>query len=103
MTCEEKKEYEEAYLRDFLKDGRGLHTESLEYVISELTKELENRKKIKREALRQELMGNLQKAIGDILHNDFCLTIKNTEYDPEDDDYCEVYFNPDDIYSIEIK
>lgn len=102
MTYEEKKAYEEAYLRKFLENGRGLHTESLEYVISELTKELENRKKIKREALRQELMENLQKAIGDILHNDFCLTIKNTETDPIYDDCHEVCFDTEDIYSVEI-
>lgn len=47
-------------------------------------------------------MGNLQKAIGDILHNGFQLTIKNTDRD-EDDGYDEVYFEPEDIYSIEIE
>lgn len=62
-----------------------------------------DRERIKREELRYELMENLQKAIGDILHNDFCLTIKNTERNHEYDDYDEVYFDPDDIYSIEIK
>ena len=62
-----------------------------------------DRERIKRNELRQELMKNLQKAIGDILHNDFCLTIKNTECDPEYDDYYAVYFNPEDIYSIEVK
>lgn len=102
MTYEEKKGYEEAYLRKFLENGRGLYTESLEYAISELTKELENRKKIKREELRQELMGNLQKAIGDILHNNFYLIVKNTERDHKSDDYDEVIFDHGDIYSIEI-
>ena len=103
MTYEEKKEYEETYLREFLKDGRGLHTKSLEHVISELTKELEKRKKNEREKLRQELMGNLQKAISDVLHNNFSLTIRNTERNPEYDDCDAVYFDTDDIYSIEIK
>lgn len=103
MTYEEKKGYEEAYLRKFLENGHGLHTESLEYAISELTKELENRKKNEREKLRQELMENLQKAMRDILHNDFYLIIKNTERNHEDDDYNEVVFDPQDIYSIEIQ
>lgn len=102
MTYEEKKAYEEAYLRKFLENGRGLHTESLEYVISELTKELENRKKIKREALRQELMSNLQNALSDILHNNFTLIIKNTELNPEEDECYAVCFDPQDIYSIEM-
>jgi hypothetical protein len=63
---------------------------------------IEARERIKREGLRQELMGNLQKAIGDILHNGFQLTIKNCDRD-EDDGYDEVYFEPEDIYSIEIE
>lgn len=62
-----------------------------------------DRERIKREELRQELMGNLQKAIGDILHNDFTLLIKNTELDPDEDEYTAVYFNPEDIYSITIE
>ena len=63
---------------------------------------IEDRKRIQREELRQKLMGNLQKAISDILDNDFTLIIKNTECDPKYDDYCEVYFNPEDIYSVEM-
>lgn len=102
MTYEEKKVYEEAYLRQFLENGRSLHTESLEYAISELTKELETRKKIKREALRQELISNLQNALSDILHNNFALIIKNTELNPEEDDYYAVCFQPEDVYSIEM-
>jgi hypothetical protein len=47
-------------------------------------------------------MENLQKAIGDILHNDFSLTIKNTERNHEYDDYDEVFFDIEDIYSIEM-
>ena len=62
-----------------------------------------DRERIKREELRQELMGNLQKAISDILHNNFYLIIKNTERNHEDDDYDEVVFDPEDIYSIEIQ
>lgn len=62
---------------------------------------VEGKKKARREALRQELMGNLQKALSDILHNGFQLTIKNTDRD-EDDGYDEVYFEPEDIYSIEM-
>ena len=61
-----------------------------------------DRERIKREELRQELMGNLQKAIGDILHNDFQLVIKNCDRDGADG-YDEVYFEPEDIYSIEIE
>lgn len=63
---------------------------------------IEARERIKREGLRQELMGNLQKAIDDILHNGFSLTIENTERDCHDDYGC-VMFDPDEIYSIEIE
>lgn len=63
---------------------------------------VEGKKKARREALRQELMGNLQKAIGDILHNNFALYIKNTDRDEEDG--CEeIYLDTEDIYSIEIE
>lgn len=63
---------------------------------------IEARERLKREGLRQELMGNLQKAIGDILHNGFSLYIKNTERN-EDDECEDVYFEPEDIYHIEIE
>lgn len=62
---------------------------------------IEARERIKREGLRQELMGNLQKALSDILHNDFSLIIENTEKDCHDDNGC-VVFDPGDIYSITI-
>jgi len=62
-----------------------------------------DRERIKRNELRQELMENLQKAIGDILHNGFYLIIKNTERDHEKDDYDEVIFDSEDIYSIEMQ
>jgi len=60
----------------------------------------EGKRKARREVLRQELMENLQKVIGDILHNGFNLAIKNTGCNPEYDDYVEVFFEPGDIYSI---
>ena len=59
----------------------------------------EAKKKARRGALRQELMENLQKAIGDILHNGFTLTIENTKRDCHDDYGC-VVFDPDETYSI---
>lgn len=61
-----------------------------------------DRERIKREELRQELMGNLQKALKDIIHSGFQLSIKNVDRD-EDDGCDEVYFEPGDIYSIEIE
>lgn len=63
---------------------------------------IEARERLKREGLRQELMGNLQKAIDDILHNGFALYIKNTDRD-EDDGCEEIYLDTEDIYSIEIE
>ena len=63
---------------------------------------IKDRERIKRNELRQELMENLQKAIGDILHNGFELYIKNTNRD--ENDGCEdVYFETEDIYHIEIE
>ena len=59
---------------------------------------VEGKKKARREALRQELMKNLQKAIGDILHNDFSLTIENL-----DDQNWAVKFLPDESPNIEIE
>ena len=61
-----------------------------------------DRERIKREELRHELIENLQKAIGDILHNGFALYIQNTERD--ENDGCEhVYFDTKDIYHIELE
>lgn len=62
---------------------------------------LKERKDAAREALRQELMKNLQKAIGDILHNGFDLTITNTER-TYIEGHSDVWFQSNDIYSIEI-
>lgn len=61
-----------------------------------------DRERIKREELRHELMENLQKAIGDILHNGFDLTIANTERNSIYG-HVDVWFEPDDIYHIEIE
>lgn len=61
-----------------------------------------DRERIKREELRQELMENLQKALSDILHNNFTLVITNTELNPEEDECYGVCFNPEDVYSIKI-
>ena len=59
--------------------------------------------RIRRNELKQELIDNLQKAISDILHNDFTLSIKNTERDHKYDDYDEIFFEPEDNYTIEIE
>ena len=72
----------------------------LETLAEACQERVEEKRKARREVLRQELMKNLQKAIGDILHNGFNLAIKNTECDPNYDDYVEVFFEPKDIYSI---
>ena len=61
-----------------------------------------DRERIKREELRQELMGNLQKVLSDILHNNFTLVITNTELNPEEDECYGVCFNPEDFYSIKM-
>lgn len=59
---------------------------------------IKDRQRTKREKLRQELMGNLQEAIRNILHNDFSLEIENV-----DNPNWVVQVNPDEIYHIEIK
>ena len=63
---------------------------------------IEGKRKARREALRHELIGNLQNALSDILHNNFALIIKNTELNPEEDECYAVCFDPQDIYSIEM-
>jgi len=57
-----------------------------------------DRERIKREELRQELMGNLQKAIDDILHNGFSFSIENL-----DNPNWEVKILPDETPNIEIE
>lgn len=74
----------------------------LEVIAEACQARAEKKKKARREGLRQELMGNLQKAINDILHNDFTLVITNTELNPEEDECYSVCFNPEDVYSIKM-
>lgn len=62
----------------------------------------EGKKKARREGLRLKLIENLQKALSDIIHNDFTLVITNTELDPEKDECYGVCFNPGDIYSVKV-
>ena len=57
-----------------------------------------DRERIKREELRQELMGNLQKAIEDILRNGSNLMIENL-----DNPNWAVQFLPDESPNIEIE
>lgn len=57
-----------------------------------------DRERIKREELRQELTGNLQKVIDDILRNGFNLTIENL-----DNPNWVVKFLPDESPNIEIE
>ena len=75
-----------------------LNNEELEVLAFKCEELIKDRERIKREELRQELMGNLQKAIGDILHNGFNLMIENVE-NPN----WAVKFLPDEIYHIEIE
>ena len=79
-----------------------LNNQELEALAFKCEELLKDRERIQREELRQELMENLQKAIGDILHNGFALYIKNTDRD-EDDGCEELYLDPEDIYSMEIE
>ena len=79
-----------------------LNNQELEALAFKCEELIKDRERIKREELRQELMGNLQKAICDILHNGFALYIQNTERD--ENDGCEdVYFETEDVCHIEIE
>lgn len=75
----------------------------LETLTSRCNELLKERKIAARNALRQELMTNLQTVLSDILHNGFSLIIKNTDLDPDEDKYTKVYFEPEDGYSIHMK
>lgn len=79
-----------------------LNDTELQALANKCQKLIADRERIKRNELRQELMKNLQKVIGDILHNNFTLCIENTELNPEEDECYAVYFNPEDIYSIKM-
>ena len=76
--------------------------DELEILTSHCNELLNERKTAAREALRLELMGNLQQVIGAILGNGFDLIITNTERN-EYDGHEEVWFGSDDHYSIEIE
>ena len=89
-------------INEFLAIINLCNDDELEALTSRCNELLQERKNAAREALGRELIENLQKAIGDILHNDFALTIMNTERDHQVDDFDEVYFDPQDIYSIRI-
>ena len=79
-----------------------LNNQELEALAFKCEELIKDRERIQREELRQELMENLQKAIGDILHNGFALYIQNTERN--ENDGCEhVYFDTEDIYHIELE
>ena len=54
-----------------------LNNEELEALAFKCEELVKDRERIKREELRKELMGNLQKAIDDILNNGFNLIIEN--------------------------
>ena len=74
-----------------------LNNEELEALAFKCEELIKDRERIKREELRHELMGNLQKAIGDILHNGFNLTIQN-----EDNYEYMCFLSPDQNFSIDL-
>ena len=74
-----------------------LNNQELEALAFKCEELIKDRERIKREELRQELMGNLQKAIGDILHNGFNLTIQN-----EDNYEYMCFLFPDQNFSIDL-
>lgn len=69
--------------------------EALVYKCEDLIKD---RERVQREEQRQELMKNLQKAIGDVLNNNFSLMIENV-----DNPNWAVQFLPNEVYHIEIE
>lgn len=93
MPLKSKSQFDSLVAMTALLNNREL--EALAFKCEEL---LKDRERIKREELRQELMGNLQRAIGDILHHGFHLVIENTD-DPE----WIANFNPNECFHIEIK
>lgn len=74
-----------------------LNNEELEALAFKCEELIKDRERIKREELRHELMGNLQKVIGDILHNGFNLTIQN-----EDNYEYMCFLFPDQNFSIDL-
>lgn len=74
----------------------------LETLTSRCNKLLQERKTAARNALRQELMTNLQQTISAILDNGFGLTIENLDTSRYDD-YRRVCLCQDEHYDIEIE
>jgi biotin-(acetyl-CoA carboxylase) ligase len=79
-----------------------LNDTELEALANKCQELIADRERIKRNELRRELIDNLQKAIGDILQNNFTLTIENTDRDCHDDYGC-VVFDPDENYSFTLE
>lgn len=74
-----------------------LNDQELEALAFKCKELIKDRERIKREELRQELMGNLQKAIDDILHNGFNLNIQN-----EDNYEYMCFLSPVQNFSIDL-
>lgn len=89
-------------INEFLAIINLCNDNELETLTSRCNELLQERKTAARNALRQELMANLQQVMSAILGNGFDLTISNTcrnHYDGHE----EVWFTSDDHYSIEIE
>ena len=74
-----------------------LTNKELEVLASKCEELIKDREHIRREKLRQELMENLQKAIEDILHNGFNLTVQN-----EDNYEYMCFLSPNQNFSIDL-
>lgn len=79
-----------------------LNLNELEALAKACQTKVENEKKARHEALRQELMANLQQTISAILGNGFDLTISKIDSNHYDGDEV-IWFCPNDHYSIEIE
>lgn len=75
----------------------------LETITSSCERLLNERKTAARNALRLELMANLQQAIGMILDSGFELTITNTDREEYIEGHEDVWFCSNDHYSVEIE
>lgn len=89
-------------INEFLAIINLCNDDELETLTARCEELLNERKTAARNALRQELMANLQQTISAILGNGFDLTITNTDRN-QYDDHEEVWFCPDDHFSIEIE
>ena len=79
-----------------------LNNTELEALAQACQTKVEERKEAYRETLRQELMNNLQKAISDVLNNNFYLVIGRRKQDPKYG-YNDLWFDPTDQCTIEIE